>query len=73
MSAPSTPNTSVEDQLRTVELAELLGFVADFLAMADGPLLRADFANFTHGAYNLDELRADLRGLGGWLMGEGFA
>ena len=73
MSAPSTPNASVEDQLRTVELADMLGFVADFLTTAEGPLLRADFARFTNGGYTLDELRADLRRFAGWLIGEGFA
>lgn len=63
----------VEDQFLTVELAEMLGFVADFLARAEGPLLRVDFAEFTSGSYELVELRADLRRFAGWLTGEGFA
>ncbi len=66
-------DTCIEDQLRIVELAEILEFVAGFLAHAEGPLLRVDFAEFTCGTYQLDELRADLRRFGGWLTGQGLA
>ena len=50
-----------------MELAELLEFVADFLAAAEGPGLRVDFADFTAGGYQLDELRGDLRRFARWL------
>jgi hypothetical protein len=60
---------SVRDQLRAVELAELLEFVADLLAVAEGPRLRLDFADYTAGAYQLGELRGDLRRFAGWLNG----
>jgi hypothetical protein len=63
----------VEEHLRVVELAELLEFVADFLAKAEGPRLRVDFAGFTAGGYQLAELGCDLRRFARWLMGEGFA
>ena len=53
------------------ELAELLGFVADFLAKAEGPLLRADFAAHSAGAYQLNELRADLARFAFLLGGDG--
>lgn len=59
------------DQLHALELAEMLGFVAEFLARAEGPLLRCDFAKFTYGAYTLDELRADLGRFARWLRAEG--
>lgn len=72
MRAPSSPS-SIDDEFLCVELAEMIGFVADFLAKAEGPLLRADFASFTSGAYTLEELRADLRRFAGWLGGEGLA
>ncbi|HVM04488.1 MAG TPA: hypothetical protein VM242_04890 [Acidimicrobiales bacterium] len=62
-----------DDQLLAAELADLLDFVADFLAKAEGPLLRMDFADFTSSGYDLDELRAALRRFAGWLAGEGFA
>ena len=59
----------VDDESLVAELAELLGFVADFLARAEGPLLRADFATFTSGGYTLEELRAALGRFAGWLAG----
>lgn len=62
----------LDDGFLTVDLAELIGFVADFLARAEGPLLRMDFYDFTSGGYSLDELRGDLRRFAGWLSGEGF-
>ena len=52
---------TAEDHADLIELADLLRFVAEFLATAEGPLLRADFAAFTSGGYQLDELRSDLR------------
>jgi hypothetical protein len=61
---------SVEDQAHLVELADLLRFVADFLATAEGPPLRADFAAFTSGGYPLEELRGDLRRFAHWLGGD---
>jgi hypothetical protein len=72
MTAPRTRNTNIDDQLLTVELADMLEFVADFLAMAEGPLVRLDFAKFTNGGYTLEELRANLRRFSGWLIGQGF-
>jgi hypothetical protein len=63
----------IDDESLAAELAELLGFVADFLARAEGPLLRADFAAFTYGSYTLGELRAALGRFAGWLSGEGLA
>jgi hypothetical protein len=63
---------AAEDQLRTMELAEMLGFVADFLAQAEDARLRRDLAELTCGSYELAELRGDLRRFAGWLMGEGF-
>ncbi len=63
---------ALDDELLR-ELAELLGFVADFLARAEGPLLRADFAAFTYGSYTLEELRAALGRFAGWLAGETLA
>ncbi|HWI04989.1 MAG TPA: hypothetical protein VNT52_14350 [Acidimicrobiales bacterium] len=72
MRAPGLPAAAeFDEELLSVELAELLGFVADFLARAEGPLLRADFAAFTYGSYTLDELRAALGRFAGWLAGEG--
>jgi hypothetical protein len=65
--------TGVDDESLAAELAELLGFVADFLARAEGPLLRADFAAFTYGSYTLEELRAALARFAGWLAGEALA
>lgn len=65
---PSTGELQdLEDQLVAVELAEMLDFVADFLDRAEGPLLRADFADFTFGGYQLEELRTDLRRFARWL------
>ena len=61
----------VDDESLAVELAELLGFVADFLARAEGPLLQADFAAFTYGSYTLEELRAALGRFAGRLAGAG--
>ncbi len=72
MTAP-VPAVGLDDQLLAAELADLLGFVADFLSRAEGPLLRMDFADFTSGGYDLDELRSALRRFAGWLCGEGFA
>lgn len=72
MTAP-VPAVGLDDQLLATELADLLGFVADFLAQAEGPLLRMDFADFTSSGYDLDELRSALRRFAGWLCGEGFA
>lgn len=63
----------VEDQLRIIELAEMLEFVADLLAKAEGVRLRLDLAELTSGTYQLEELRCDLRRFAGWLTGEGFA
>ncbi len=70
MRAPGRPAAERHEEL-SAELAELLGFVADFLARAEGPLLRADFATFTYGSYTLEELRAALGRFAGWLAGEG--
>ncbi len=67
MSATSS-DTMLADQLLVIELAEMLGFVADFLTSAEGPLLRSDFAAFTSGSYTLGELRADLERFAGWLL-----
>jgi hypothetical protein len=61
---------AIDDEAGAAELAEMIGFVADFLARAEGPLLRWDFAEFTYGSYTLDELRADLRRFAGRLAGE---
>lgn len=61
----------VDEQLMIVELADMLEFIADFLARAEGPLLRADFAEFTSGGYQLDELRGDLRRFADWLAPQG--
>jgi hypothetical protein len=61
--------TILDDERLADELAELVEFVAAFLARAEGPLLRSDFARFTYGAYTLDELRADLGRLGAWIRG----
>ena len=61
---------TAEDHADLVELADLLRFVADFLATAEGPLLRADLAAFTSGGYQLDELRGDLRRFAHWLGGD---
>jgi hypothetical protein len=71
MRAPGRPAADELDEELSVELAELLGFVADFLARAEGPLLRADFAAFTYGGYTLEELRAALGRFAGRLAGEG--
>jgi hypothetical protein len=73
MSGTGDHHGPVEDQLMIVELAEMLEFVADFLAHTEGPLLRADLAEFTRGAYQLYELRADLRRFASWLVPEGVA
>jgi hypothetical protein len=74
MSAAMGPDhDTIDDKVLTVELAEMLEFVADFLARAEGPHLRLELAEATCGSYSLDELRADLRRFSAWLMGEGFA
>jgi hypothetical protein len=65
----SGDSTIVDDELLGDELAELVEFTAAFLAWAEGPLLRSDFARFTYGSYTLDELRADLGRLGAWIRG----
>lgn len=49
MSVLDAPGLSVDDQAVLVEVGELLEFVADLLARAEGPLLRSDFARFTSG------------------------
>lgn len=67
MRALPTGAIDVDDQAMVVELGDMLLFVADFLARAEGPLLRADFARFTSGCYDLDELRACLRRFAAWL------
>lgn len=59
----------LDDELLGDELADLVEFVAAFLAWAEGPLLRSDFARFTYGAYTLGQLRADLGRLGAWIRG----
>jgi hypothetical protein len=61
--------TILDDELFADELAELVEFTAAFLAWAEGPLLRSDFARFTYGAYTIDQLRADLGRLGAWIRG----
>ncbi len=61
--------SGADDDFLAVELAEMIGFVADFLARAEGPLLRCDFAAFTAGGYTLEELRADLGRFADWLRG----
>jgi hypothetical protein len=61
--------TIADDELFGDELAELVEFTAAFLAWAEGPLLRSDFARFSYGAYTLDQLRADLWRLGAWIRG----
>ena len=68
-----TAPLDLDDGFLAAELADMLGFVADFLARAEGPLLRMDFADFTSSGYQLDELRFDLRRFAGWLCGQGFA
>jgi hypothetical protein len=70
MSGTSPLPRIIEDHLMIVELADMLHFVADFLARVEGPLLRADFAKFTYGGYQLEELRADLQRFAGWLVPE---
>lgn len=60
----------IDDQLVAIELSETLEFVAEFLACAEGPLLRADFAEHTCGAYTLEELQGDLRRFAHWLIGQ---
>lgn len=62
----------VEDQCRTVELADMLEFVADFLAKAESPRLRLELGELTCSSYTLEELRFDLLRFAGWLKGEGF-
>lgn len=59
----------LDDELLADELAGLVEFTAAFLARAEGPLLRSDFARFTYGSYTLDDLRADLGRLGAWIRG----
>lgn len=61
--------TILDDERLGDELAQLVEFVAAFLAWAESPLLRSDFARFTYGAYTLEELRADLGRLGVWIRG----
>ena len=68
-----TAPLDLDDGFLAAELADMLGFVADFLARAEGPLLRMDFADFTSSGYQLDELRFDLRRFARWLCGQGFA
>ena len=73
MSAAVGPDhDTLDDDVLTVELAEMLEFVADLLTRAEGPRLRLDLAEASCGSYELCELRADLRRFAGWLMGEGF-
>lgn len=67
MRALGTAGLSVDDQAMLVELGDTLCFVSDFLARAEGPLLRADFATFTSGCYSLEELRDCLGRFAGWL------
>lgn len=67
MSVLEAPGLSVDDQVMLVELGDTLLFVADFLARAEGPMLRADFARFTSGGYSLTELRDCLRRFACWL------
>jgi len=59
--------TILDDERLADDLAGLVEFTAAFLARAEGPLLRSDFARFTYGAYTLEELRADLGRLGAWI------
>lgn len=59
--------TVLDDERFADDLAGLVEFTAAFLARAEGPLLRSDFARFTYGAYTLEELRADLGRLGAWI------
>ena len=61
--------TILDDERFGDELAELVEFTAAFLAWAEGPLLRSDFARFSYGTYTLEELRADLGRLGAWIRG----
>ena len=68
-----TAPLDLDDGFLAAELADLLGFVADFLAKAEGPRLRMDFADFTSSGYELVQLRAALRRFAGWLCGDGFA
>ncbi|MGH9153529.1 MAG: hypothetical protein ACRD03_14260 [Acidimicrobiales bacterium] len=56
-----------DDQAMLIEVGDTLLFVADFFAQAEGPLLRHDFARFTSGCYDLDELRDCLRRFAAWL------
>jgi hypothetical protein len=67
MSALTVSGLSVDDQVMLVEVGDTLLFVADFLARAEGPMLRADFATFTSDCYSLEELRDCLRRFAGWL------
>lgn len=67
MSVFEAPGMSVDDQVMLVELGDTLLFVADFLARAEGPMLRADFARFSSGGYSLEELRDCLRRFACWL------
>ena len=60
-------DTTIDNERLADDLAGLVDFVAAFLAWAEGPLLRSDFARFTYGAYTLEELRADLGRLGAWI------
>ena len=55
------------DERLADDLAGLVEFTSAFLAWAEGPLLRSDFARFSYGAYTLEELRADLGRLGAWI------
>lgn len=61
--------TILDDERFADELAGLVELTAAFLAWAESPLLRSDFARFTYGAYTLEELRADLGRLGAWIRG----
>ena len=61
--------TILDDERFADDLAGLVEFTSAFLAWAEGPLLRSDFARFSYGAYTLGQLRADLGRLGAWIRG----
>ena len=61
--------TILDDERFADDLAGLVEFTSAFLAWAEGPLLRSDFARFSYGAYTLEQLRADLGRLGAWIRG----
>ncbi len=66
MRALGAAGLSVDDEAMLVELGDTLCLVSDFLAQAEGPLLRDDFATFTSG-YSLEELGDCLRSFACWL------